>query len=292
MKDYIAEFQQKIIDIDSDCQNINIVNAGVMNHGKSSLLNALLGNVVFPENDIRTTVQIQSENWFDNVYLVDTPGLSAEQEDDLVAADAYRRANMILFVHTVAVGELHENELNAINRIKKIFDNDKFFCDHLCLVYTNKDAISEEDLTQIVSKSLSDIKTNCGIEGFTTFTVSNTAYRDAVEENDSMLITYSGIEAVSNYIKSKIPKLNEENNYFRGIRIDNEKKNILYEMYQEKDKIHATVDRKTEEIKQRQKNYLYKLESAISEYKTAQSKIHNEESQLQNLRNQLNSIRR
>ena len=55
MKDYVTAFQKKIAEIDADAQKVNIINAGVMNHGKSSLFNSLLNENVFPEEDVRTT---------------------------------------------------------------------------------------------------------------------------------------------------------------------------------------------------------------------------------------------
>ena len=63
MKNYVQAFQEKIAEIDADAHKVNIINAGVMNHGKSSLFNSLLGKNVFPEEDIRTTVKIQIEPW-------------------------------------------------------------------------------------------------------------------------------------------------------------------------------------------------------------------------------------
>ena len=72
MQDYVKTFQEKIAAIDADAQRINIINAGVMNHGKSSLFNSLLDKNIFPEEDIRKTVALQTELWRDNVYLIDT----------------------------------------------------------------------------------------------------------------------------------------------------------------------------------------------------------------------------
>lgn len=127
MKNYVAEFQKKIAEIDADSKNINIINAGIMNHGKSSLFNSLMDKEIFAAQDVRTTVVNQNAQWFDKVYLIDTPGLEAEKKDDTAAYDAYRRANMIIFVHNVKVGELHEKELAAINKIKSLFNDDDFF---------------------------------------------------------------------------------------------------------------------------------------------------------------------
>lgn len=79
MKNYVAEFQKKIAEIDADSKNINIINAGIMNHGKSSLFNSLMDKEIFAAQDVRTTVVNQNAQWFDKVYLIDTPGLEAEK---------------------------------------------------------------------------------------------------------------------------------------------------------------------------------------------------------------------
>ena len=168
MKDYVKAFQDKIAAIDADAQRVNIINAGVMNHGKSSLFNSLLNKNVFPEEDIRTTVKTQAELWKDNVFLIDTPGLSAESIDDKVAYEAYRRANVIVFVHRVDTGELHKNGIDGLNKIKTLFPDEKFFAEHLCLVLTSIDDQSVRDnLDNIRDKALADIKKFCSLSGVT-----------------------------------------------------------------------------------------------------------------------------
>ena len=59
------------------------MNAGSMNHGKSSLLNSLLNRKAFAAQDVRTTIKNQSVMWQDKIYLVDTPSLEAENAGGL-----------------------------------------------------------------------------------------------------------------------------------------------------------------------------------------------------------------
>ena len=47
MKDYVSEFQNKLAEIEKDMHSIYIINAGAMNHGKSSLFNSLLDSTTF-----------------------------------------------------------------------------------------------------------------------------------------------------------------------------------------------------------------------------------------------------
>ena len=139
MKDYVAEFQKQLEEIDRDSKKILIINAGSMNHGKSSLFNSLLDKNVFAENDVRETLVSKDEPWIEGVYLIDTPGLNAEETDDVEAYKAYKRANMIVFVHTLKTGELKRNELNAINIIKGVL-GEEYFWSHFCLALTFLDA--------------------------------------------------------------------------------------------------------------------------------------------------------
>ena len=91
----------------SDAERINVINAGRMNHGKSSLLNSIMDSDVFKVNDVRETVVNRRELYRDSIFLTDTPGLEADAEDDSEAFNVYSNANFILFVHTLRIGELH-----------------------------------------------------------------------------------------------------------------------------------------------------------------------------------------
>ena len=291
MKNYAEEFQRKIAEINTDCKKIYIINAGIMNHGKSSLFNSLLDKEVFAAQDVRTTMKNQDVQWLDNVYLIDTPGLEAEQSDDAAAYNAYRRANMIVFVHNVKVGELHDKELNAINKIKTLFDNDNFFCKHFCLVLTFKDADSNESIISIRAKTLGDIKTHCGISDFQTFIISNSRYQKGLAENKQNMIRHSGIPELREFLKKNFSTWNDENNYFRAMRISNEKQNLILQLQQERGKIENLINSKTADIKKRQQNFLYKLEEALNQKRSDEQIITSAQSQLLNLQSDLESVR-
>lgn len=291
MKDYVAEFQNKIAEISADCQNIHIINAGIMNHGKSSLFNSLLDKEIFAAQDVRTTMENKSVQWSNNVFLIDTPGLEAEESDDAAAYNAYRRANMIVFVHNVKVGELHDKELTAINKIKNLFDNNEFFCKHFCLVLTFKESDSEESITSIRSKTLGDIKNHCGISDFPTFIVSNSRYQKGVAENKNNMIRHSGIPELREFLQKNFSTWQNENSYFRAMRISKEKDDLISQLQKERGKIQNRINSKTEEIKQRQQNFLYKVEEAINQRRYDEQSISSAQSQLQNLQSDLESVR-
>ena len=292
MQDYVKAFQDKIAAINADAQRINIINAGVMNHGKSSLFNSLLDKNVFPEEDIRTTVEIQSELWRDNVWLIDTPGLSAEIVDDAVAYEAYRRANVILFVHRVDTGELHREGLEGLNKIKSLFADEKYFTDHLYLVLTSIDEQSaRENLNVIRGKIRADIQNFCGLNGFKIFCVSNTRYKQGKEENEEFFIEESGIPKLRDYLQQNFSKWLSENNAVRAERITREKEDFIAKLNQERDKVQSRIQSKTEQIKQRQRNFLYKVEAAVNQRREDESRYRSESNRLDEMRRELQNLR-
>lgn len=291
MKDYVAEFQSKIAEIDADCQTINIINAGIMNHGKSSLFNSLMNQEIFEAQDVRTTKVNKSMNWRTNVYLIDTPGLAAEESDDVVAYDAYRRANMIIFVHNIKVGELHDKELAAINQIKKLFNNDKFFCQHFCLVLTFKESDSEENVAAIQKKTLRDIQKHCDISEFPTFTVSNSRYKKGFNENKRNLVNKSGIPELRNYLISRFYDWNNENEYFRAMRIANAKEEFIHNLEQERENLQHNINSKIHNIESRQQNFLYKVEAALTQREEDKSSYDQAQSQLRSMKERLSDLK-
>ena len=292
MKNYVQAFQEKIAAIDDDAHKVNIINAGVMNHGKSSLFNSLLDKTVFPEEDIRTTVEIQAELWGDNVFLIDTPGLSAETVDDKVAYEAYRRANVILFVHRVDVGELHRDGLEGLNKIKSLFADDEFFIAHFCLVLTSIDDQSvRANLDVIRDKALADIKNFCGLSGFKVFCVSNTRYRKGMSEHKNGLIQLSGIPELRDYLRQNFSRWREENRQLRALRIAREKDDFISQLQRERDKVQSRISSETEQIRRRQGNFLNKVETALSQRKEDESRCESESRRLNGLRRELQDLR-
>lgn len=291
MKDYVKAFQKKIAAIDADAQRVNIINAGVMNHGKSSLFNSLLNKNVFPEEDIRTTIKTQVELWKDNVYLIDTPGLSAEVVDDKVAYEAYRRANVILFVHRVDTGELHKNGIDGLNKIKLLFPNEKFFVKHLCLVLTAaEDQTARENLDTIRDKALADIKKFCGLSGFKVFFVSNELYKQGVAEHEDFFIEQSGITELRDYLQKNISTWRAENKTVRQDRIAREKDDFIAQLRKERSDVQARIQSKTKKIEQRQKKFLHKLEEAVSFYNADKSEYEYQDSVLDDLNDEFVSL--
>lgn len=291
MKDYVFEFQNKITEIDKEIKHFYIMNAGSMNHGKSSLFNSLLDSNVFATEDVRTTVENQTVKWKDNIYLVDTPGIAADESDDLVAYEAYRCANMIIFVHTAKVGELHKKELETINNIKSFFTDQSFFWQHFCLVITFIDSDSNDSVLAILNKSLEDIKTNCGGYGFKTFIVSNSRYQKGLAENKQGLINKSGIPELRNYLQSNFSEWLSENNIIRKEKIRRAKAELLSQIEIEISTIKQSSAKKRENLKKWQQNFLYKVELAVNQYNSDEQELRYKDSRLYDMKNDLKRLK-
>lgn len=77
--------------------NPSIMFYGVYNAGKSSIINALVGEEIAKVGDIPTTATIQSINW-NGFTLVDTPGIVANDDHTQIAEQEIKRNDVILFV--------------------------------------------------------------------------------------------------------------------------------------------------------------------------------------------------
>ena len=202
LDDFTSKLFEKAETTQADGEKVYIVNAGRMNHGKSSLFNSLLGKNELAVEDVRCTVENREVPWKDNFILMDTPGLDATDDDNTVAYDGYKKANIILFVHTVMVGELHESEIKAINKMKEIIGKE-YFGKHFCLVLSFRDSVSPEALENIKNASVSTIKTACDTGDFPVFCISNRRYQKGIQENKMGLVALSGIPELIDYIEDK-----------------------------------------------------------------------------------------
>ena len=203
----LNQYKKNLSQIIDDKRYVKIAVAGRMNHGKSSLLNSLIGDNIFKVQDIRETTANSRYELFEDVLLVDTPGLDANINDDAIANVAYESSNIILFVHNYNVGDFHKGELEALKRIAD-FHNSEAFSDRFILVLTGKDAITDQNDRELIKlKLLKDIKKFCGLQNFPIFEVSNTTFMKGKSENKEKLIIYSGIPTLLEYITSKIEEL-------------------------------------------------------------------------------------
>ena len=261
LKAIVDSYEEKLNQIISDSDKFYLVNAGRMNHGKSSLLNSLTGQVedVFEVQDKRTTVKNKTYQYKKNIYFIDTPGLNANDQDDQEAIKAYKKANVILFVHSLAVGDIKKEEVRDLKTIISCFNNIDNLINKFVLVLTGKDAIqSDDDLNNIRNKILLDIKNETYLTDFKVFTVSNTTYKKGLKNNKNKLIEHSGIKLLHEYIDSFVKSSKSEIQDRICERIDLETERIT---------------RKLELLKDERTKNLKKQEKDINEFKIRLNKI-------------------
>lgn len=172
-----------------DANDIRIAVFGKYNHGKSTLLNAIIGEEVFKTSDKRQTIKNQTHQ-HGNIIWVDTPGLDADvtESDDREAKDgAFTTADALFLVHNINSGELDKYEIKYYQDLIKQKNNYK---KKLFLILTQIDQVSTEQLNVIVSvieKQLPEL---------TMLTVSATRYNKGVRENKPALVANSGMKEI------------------------------------------------------------------------------------------------
>lgn len=225
-----------------------IVVAGAMNPGKSTLLNALLKNPdVFKTADIRETTAVRSVLWKDNILLVDTPGFgSSVYEDDGEAMSALRQADLVLFVHNIALGGINKSELDALTDIEAVFETDEFK-KRVLFVNTRSDECADEDLRKNEKECKDLIQENLGCM-LATYTVSAKMYLDGVKtvesgnENDGKILMNEG--KVAGFSRALTQKIKKE-----GSRQNGEYAKVIAELENKMTELKLRCSQKREKIK-------------------------------------------
>lgn len=270
-KDWVNFLKNKRDEILEDGKKIFIVNAGRMNHGKSSLFNSLLNKPVFAVDDIRTTMTRQDADFSQDVVMVDTPGLDADSSDDKVAFDAYRRANLIVFVHTVKTGAVERDDIDSLNRMAKEAVSPEYFWRHFVLVFSNIDEYDADDAEDskkmriIEEESLRNIKSGCGEHDFPIFRVSNTYFHDGNEANSEQLIAMSGIRELKEYILAHLDAWRQEQTQRMEQRFSQAKREIMEAVQGERKTVADTMAAKERRLIDWKKSVKEKLDKFQAE---------------------------
>ena len=195
----------------TDDGKFRIVNAGMMNPGKSTLLNALIGRPeVFKTADVRETTEVKSVDWGTDVILSDTPGFSsAIIEDDSVALSALRSADLILFVHNIATGGINKAELDILVELKEIIGEAEF-ASRVLLLNTRSDECPDEATLNTNCKECDAlIKENLGVK-LVSYAISPKLYLDGIacqQKDDGLVLKKESgiaklIRALRAYVKN------------------------------------------------------------------------------------------
>lgn len=174
---------------------------GMQNAGKSTLLDALIGDYdkkIFPVSDIRETSTVK-EFEYNGILYVDTPGLGYDEKDDKVVYDFIINSDINLFVHNTE-GELIKTEVDFLKKIQENWKNVEDFINKTIFVISRKDYVEVSDLKRLeerISKQIKDIF-NIGAK---IVSVSSKDYIEGKQEDEEELIHSSNIYLLEKEIK-------------------------------------------------------------------------------------------
>lgn len=172
---------------------------GLMNAGKSYLLNMLtqhLDTELFKTNDFRETAEIKTTQFNDIIYL-DTPGLDANNADDLEAMRGVNHADVVLFVHQPQ-GALEKIEMDFLRNLKNSFGENA--ARNIILVISKADKENPEKIQSIEAEMLQQCRELLDFEP-KCFQISNTRFHKGMNEHKKTLVQASHINELSEYVQ-------------------------------------------------------------------------------------------
>ncbi|WP_284077594.1 GTPase [Herbaspirillum aquaticum] len=174
---------------------------GKYNHGKSRLLNELMGRDVFAVADRRETVTL-SEHHHAELRWLDAPGLDADvalQDDSHAQEATWLQADVRLFVHAAKEGELDAAERHLLQALRE--DQQRTRRQTL-FVLTQVDQMSDEEQLAKVSAAIV-----AQMPGLALHPVSSTRHRSGVEGGKSLLLQRSGIPALQALLREVVEQV-------------------------------------------------------------------------------------
>lgn len=164
---------------------------GKYNHGKSSLLNTLMGQQQFTVADKRETRSLSQVD-HEGIRWIDAPGLDADvhEVDDSHAEQAlWVESDVRLFVHAAKEGELDKSELELQYQL---VDDELTSQRQSLFVMTQVDQVESDADMQAITDILSQ-----QLDGRTIYPVSSMRYNRGVERDQEIFIQNSGIPTLT-----------------------------------------------------------------------------------------------
>lgn len=202
-----AKFINKIFSLDNE--KVTVTNTGVVSSGKSSLFNALLRE---KDSDIdrfavgaaRTTIAKSAEKYSENIELIDTPGIDVKEQDDEVALNAICASSIIMMVHNIKMGMLHDNEVEWLKKIVANLGNDKKqLKDRFIFVNTWIDSrMMEKSFQSTVDETKRILFETLGME-VEVINVSAKLYIQGISNNKQKFVDMSNILKLKEVIDNK-----------------------------------------------------------------------------------------
>ena len=185
-----------------EAKEVRIAVFGKYNHGKSTLLNALVGQEIFKAADKRETIK-NTEYKYNNIIWIDTPGLDADiqsKDDEKAMEGAFKLADVILLVHSMKAGELDKNEMLLYQRL---ISKDTHYAEKLFLILTQADQLVDSEYRQVLNKI------NLQLNNVDIFPVSAVRYLKGITAKQEQFIKMSAMQPLLEKIEKIKGKIYE-----------------------------------------------------------------------------------
>ncbi|HHQ4779971.1 GTPase [Aeromonas veronii] len=144
-EDVMTQFEDKLA-----TPGICVMVYGIYNAGKSTLINALLGEEAAPTGDIPLTCSVGAYRW-NNHTILDTPGVDAPLEHEEVTKAQMMTADAIIFVVNPSGAAEEEKTLKKL--IDLLEEKKKLF-----LVFNEKNPLGQEDFIRLKDQTRSRLQ--------------------------------------------------------------------------------------------------------------------------------------
>jgi len=237
-----------------DKVNPSLMFYGVYNAGKSSLLNAIFGEVKASVADVPETHKVTYYRW-NNFDLVDTPGVNGPEKDFKISKQELQKHDIIMFV--IDDSDSFDSMFVANEIIEIIYQKKP-----LIIVLNNKQYSEPEVIKNIRNKLYENVRI-AAINKNLTFIEqkyefisidANMAFKGK-KEDKKLLIEESNISNLEIMISKNLKEINETKMLINPI-------NFMVSLI---DKVRSEIKDKTEEI---DKNNSFKLLKEISDIKS------------------------
>lgn len=182
-----------------DIPTVTVV--GKYNHGKSRLLNELMGEDKFAVADKRETTTLN--NYIRNqVRWLDAPGLDADvnyNDDQCAQLAVWQQSDIRLFVHSLREGELDAQEVVLLAALQA----DEYKTRRQTIVvFTQIDQLGNEEILHQITERLEQQGTLDNA-----LYVSAQRHRQGIEKNKTLLVEKSGISQLKQRLTEALTKV-------------------------------------------------------------------------------------